>query len=68
MSKMKSLLGMALAIETMSTAQSISHPGRWGTKPGKREVRGLARDGNKPTKRRMKVKLARKANLKNRKR
>ena len=68
MRKMGSILGMALAIGTMSTAQSISHQDKWGTKPGKRKVRGQAIDGSKPTKRRMKVKLARKANLKNRKR
>ena len=68
MKKMGSILGMALAIETMSIAPTTSYQDRWGTKPGKRKVRGLAIDGSKPTKRRMKVKLARKANLKNRKR
>ena len=67
MRKMGSILGMALAM-TMSTAQSTSHSDRWGKTPGKRKVRGEAIDGSKPTKRRMKVKLARKANLKNRKR
>lgn len=68
MRKMGSLLGMALAIGSLSTAQSASHSDMWGKTPGKRKKRGEAIDGSKPTKRRMKVKLARKANLKNRKR
>lgn len=70
MSKMKSLLGLAIAGAMLPNAQSASLPletNLWGS-PKRKRTREFNPQSHHPTKRRLKVKLARKQKLKNQKR
>jgi len=64
MKKMSLMLGLTAAMFSMPTFGSDNDlKSRFKAKPGKQ----IAADGSKPSNRRLKTKLARKANLKNRK-